>query len=75
MDASQIISLVGLPTIEQETGATRTAIAKWRIRGIPSKFWPGIARAAERVGAHQVTIDALEAHKAGERPAPTERAA
>jgi len=66
MGPSDIISRIGAGAVEAATHANPAAVAKWRSRGIPAKFWPAIVRsAATHEATKDITLDVIErAHAA-----------
>jgi len=66
MTAAEIVEAYGgTRALSQITGASRNAVAMWRRDGVPSKFWPLLARTPTPKGNKRVTLAILEAHRNG----------
>jgi hypothetical protein len=56
-----IAAFGGTAAVGALLGASRTAVCNWRHTGIPSKFWPKLAREAAKAGpTRAITMDVLE---------------
>jgi hypothetical protein len=61
MSPSQIIeALGGHRRVADITGVPPSVAHKWRIRGIPARYWPDVAAYAAEAGLRDISIDTLK---------------
>lgn len=58
---SVIDDLGGTKAVAEDLGLAESTVSGWRVRGIPSGRWTGVARLAKTKGRSDITLERLAA--------------
>ena len=68
--ADIIDALGGIGPVAAALRRHRSRVTRWRVAGIPVFLWPDVVTAAQAMGRHDITIEALRVARDCKAPVP-----